>query len=130
MGIAEVMAAHAEPPGTTPKRESQLNPTLTKKMLLLFIVGDILGGGIYARTGEVAGEIGGAIWTGVAGAAGRAAVTGPSYAAPRAAVPLCPRRPVRRSPPPARRPPLLHPQGLQGAAADLRRRLRGDVLRP
>ena len=35
-------------------------------MLLLFIVGDILGGGIYAGTGEVAGEIGGAIWTGFA----------------------------------------------------------------
>src|SRR3954467_3931214 len=75
MGIAEVMAAHAEPPGTTPKRESQLNPTLTKKMLLLFIVGDILGGGIYARTGEVAGKIGGAIWTGFALAALVAAFT-------------------------------------------------------
>ncbi|HEX6025430.1 MAG TPA: APC family permease [Solirubrobacter sp.] len=49
-------------------------------MLLLFIVGDILGGGIYARTGEVAGEIGGAIWTGFALAAIVAAFTAASYA--------------------------------------------------
>jgi amino acid transporter len=61
-------------------RESQLTPTLTRRMLLLFIVGDILGGGIYARTGEVAGEIGGAIWTGFALAAVIAAFTAASYA--------------------------------------------------
>ena len=29
------------------------------KLLLLFIVGDILGTGVYALTGEVAGEVGG-----------------------------------------------------------------------
>src|SRR3954451_23799543 len=60
--------------------ESQLSPTLTRRMLLLFIVGDILGGGIYARTGEVAGEIGGAIWTGFAVAAVVAAFTAASSA--------------------------------------------------
>jgi amino acid transporter len=60
--------------------DRRLSPTLTKKMLLLFIVGDILGGGIYARTGEVAGEIGGAIWTGFALAAVIAAFTAASYA--------------------------------------------------
>jgi amino acid transporter len=77
------MAAHAEtfPAGSSPaERESKLTPTLTKRMLLLFIVGDILGGGIYARTGEVAGEIGGAIWTGFALAAVIAAFTAASYA--------------------------------------------------
>ena len=73
------MAAHAEALPTTP-RESQLSPTLTKKMLLLFIVGDILGGGIYARTGEVAGEVGGALWTGFALAGVIAAFTAASYA--------------------------------------------------
>ncbi|GAA3143304.1 APC family permease [Nonomuraea salmonea] len=31
-------------------------------LLLLFIVGDILGTGIYALTGQVAGEVGGAAW--------------------------------------------------------------------
>jgi amino acid transporter len=77
------MAAHAESLPILPgagERESKLTPTLTKKMLLLFIVGDILGGGIYARTGEVAGEIGGAIWTGFALAAVIAAFTAASYA--------------------------------------------------
>ena len=32
------------------------------KLLLLFIVGDILGTGVYALTGSVAGEVGGAAW--------------------------------------------------------------------
>jgi APA family basic amino acid/polyamine antiporter len=76
------MAAHAEslPSAAREGRESSLSPTLTRKMLLLFIVGDILGGGIYARTGEVAGEIGGAIWTGFALAGVIAAFTAASYA--------------------------------------------------
>jgi amino acid transporter len=74
------MAAHAESISTPADRPSELKPTLTKKMLLLFIVGDILGGGIYARTGEVAGEIGGAIWTGFVLAAIIAAFTAASYA--------------------------------------------------
>ncbi|PVZ94890.1 amino acid permease [Amnibacterium flavum] len=32
------------------------------KLLLLFIIGDILGTGIYALTGQVAAEVGGAAW--------------------------------------------------------------------
>src|SRR6186997_2224403 len=32
------------------------------KLLLLFIIGDILGTGVYALTGQVAGEAGGASW--------------------------------------------------------------------
>ena len=73
------MAAHAEP-SSAAQRDSPLDSAITKKMLLLFIIGDILGGGIYARTGEVAGEIGGAIWTGFALAAIVAAFTAASYA--------------------------------------------------
>jgi basic amino acid/polyamine antiporter, APA family len=42
---------------------SPLRPAITKPMLLLFVIGDILGGGIYALVGEVGGEVGGAIWT-------------------------------------------------------------------
>jgi APA family basic amino acid/polyamine antiporter len=74
------MAAHAESTALPGEKDTDLNPTLTRKMLLLFIVGDILGGGIYARTGEVAGEIGGAIWTGFALAAVIAVFTAASYA--------------------------------------------------
>ena len=84
--IAGYGGVHGRPRRTAPapsrrESDSQLAPTLTKKMLLLFIVGDILGGGIYARTGEVAGEIGGAIWTGLrCSPASIAAFTAASYA--------------------------------------------------
>lgn len=49
-------------------------------MLLFFIVGDILGGGIYALAGEVGAETGGAIWTGFLAAFILAALTACSYA--------------------------------------------------
>ncbi|NHC13787.1 APC family permease [Motilibacter deserti] len=39
-----------------------LKRVMGRRMLLLFIVGDILGAGIYTLTGKVAGEVGGAIW--------------------------------------------------------------------
>src|SRR3712207_6323846 len=35
----------------------------SRPMLLFFILGDILGAGIYALVGAVAGEVGGAVWT-------------------------------------------------------------------
>lgn len=41
---------------------TELKRVLGPKLLLLFIVGDILGTGIYALTGVVAGEVGGAVW--------------------------------------------------------------------
>src|SRR4026209_1349830 len=42
--------------------EPDLNRVMGPKLLLLFIVGDILGTGVYALTGAVAGEVGGASW--------------------------------------------------------------------
>src|SRR5689334_7243917 len=42
--------------------EPQLRRVMGPGLLLLFIVGDILGTGVYALTGEVAGEVGGAAW--------------------------------------------------------------------
>ena len=39
-----------------------LRRVMGPKLLLLFIVGDILGTGIYALTGQVAEEVGGAAW--------------------------------------------------------------------
>ncbi|MEU3076315.1 APC family permease [Streptomyces laurentii] len=47
--------------------------------LLLFIVGDILGTGIYALTGQVAGEVGGAAWLPFVIAFAVALVTASSY---------------------------------------------------
>ena len=51
-------------PRTEPATDGQ--PTLKRVMgpglLLLFIVGDVLGTGIYALTGTVAAEVGGVVW--------------------------------------------------------------------
>jgi amino acid transporter len=49
-------------------------------MLLLFVVGDMVGGGIYALVGEVGGRVGGALWTGFALALFLALFTAGSYA--------------------------------------------------
>ena len=40
-----------------------LRPAITRPMLTVFVIGDVLGAGIYALVGEVGGEVGGAIWT-------------------------------------------------------------------
>src|SRR5687767_15551979 len=46
----------------TVEQQPELRRVLGPKLLLLFIVGDILGTGVYALTGSVAGEVGGAAW--------------------------------------------------------------------
>ena len=61
-------------------RATALKPAITRNMLLFFIVGDILGGGIYALVGEVGDKVGGAIWTAFALAGVVAAFTAASYA--------------------------------------------------
>ncbi len=47
---------------TTPIGQPPLKRAIGPKLLLFFVVGDILGTGIYALTGSVAGQIGGALW--------------------------------------------------------------------
>jgi amino acid transporter len=42
--------------------QPELKRVMGPRLLLLFIVGDILGTGVYALTGAVAGEVGGAAW--------------------------------------------------------------------
>ncbi len=67
--------------GLVPDPEAgELKRAITPKLLLLFIVGDILGGGIYALVGEVGGEVGGAIWAAFALALVMALFTAGSYA--------------------------------------------------
>ena len=44
--------------GPTPDLKRVMGP----KLLLLFIVGDILGAGVYAVTGQMAGIVGGIVW--------------------------------------------------------------------
>jgi amino acid transporter len=46
----------------TVEEQPQLKRVMGPGLLLLFIVGDILGTGVYALTGDVAAEVGGAAW--------------------------------------------------------------------
>ncbi len=57
-----------------------LRRTIGRTVLLLFVVGDILGAGIYALTGTVAAEVGGAIWLPFLLAFALAALTATAYA--------------------------------------------------
>jgi amino acid transporter len=57
-----------------------LRRVIGPNLLALFVLGDILGAGIYARVGGVAGEVGGAIWVSFLVAFLVAALTAASYA--------------------------------------------------
>lgn len=67
----------AEDSGEKPR---SLRRAITGKLLFLFILGDVLGAGIYALVGEVAGETGGAIWAPLLVALVLALLTAGSYA--------------------------------------------------
>ena len=69
--MAEATASTAQPP---------LKRAISRNMLLLFVVGDVLGAGIYALVGEVAGRVGGAAWASFMVALGLAVFTACSYA--------------------------------------------------
>ncbi|MER5181725.1 APC family permease [Streptomyces sp. NPDC002896] len=56
MSTAETAAA------TQPAEEPSLKRAIGPRLLILFVIGDILGTGIYATTGKVAGKVGGALW--------------------------------------------------------------------
>ncbi|MCM2390141.1 APC family permease [Streptomyces albipurpureus] len=45
-----------------PDGDGPLKRAIGPKLLILFVIGDILGTGIYATTGKVAGKVGGALW--------------------------------------------------------------------
>ena len=57
-----------------------LQPAITARMLTVFVIGDVLGAGIYALVGEVGGEVGGAIWAAFLMAGVLAMFTAASYA--------------------------------------------------
>jgi len=59
---------------------SALKREIKPWMLIALVVGDVLGAGIYARVGEVAGQVGGAIWVSFALGLGIAGLTALSYA--------------------------------------------------
>ena len=63
----------------TVEDEPGLKRVMGPRLLLLFIVGDILGAGVYAVTGTVAGEVGGIAWFPFLVAFAVAALTAASY---------------------------------------------------
>jgi len=66
--------------GGAAQAQTALRPAITRPMLTVFVVGDVLGAGIYALVGEVAGKVGGAIWTSSLAAGVLAACTAAAYA--------------------------------------------------
>ncbi|SCE93271.1 APC family permease [Micromonospora mirobrigensis] len=71
---ADARAVQADERGTTLKR------AISGRLLYLFILGDVLGAGIYALVGEMAAEAGGMIWLPLAVALLLALLTAASYA--------------------------------------------------
>ncbi len=66
--------------GASEQEQGGLRRVVSKPLLVFFILGDILGGGIYALVGEVGGEVGGAIWLAFLVALLLASLTAASYA--------------------------------------------------
>ncbi len=56
------MSSTATDPVDVNGPEPDLKRVMGPKLLLLFIVGDILGAGVYAVTGRLAGQVGGIAW--------------------------------------------------------------------
>lgn len=58
---------------------TSLARTVSGRLLFVFILGDVLGAGVYALVGEMAGEVGGAVWVPLLVALGLALLTAGSY---------------------------------------------------
>src|SRR3954466_10615192 len=59
------MEAATAPVGAAPASASSsegLKRAISRNMLLLFVIGDVLGAGIYALVGTIGDRVGGAIW--------------------------------------------------------------------
>lgn len=72
-------ATEAEQQDVNGPETTDLKRVLGPKLLLLFIVGDILGAGVYAVTGKIAGQVGGIAWLPFLVAFAVATVTAFSY---------------------------------------------------
>jgi amino acid transporter len=65
--------------GSADGQPTELRRVLGPGLLLLFIIGDILGAGVYAVTGDIAGEVGGVAWLPFVVACAIATLTAFSY---------------------------------------------------
>src|SRR4051794_16814013 len=65
---------------TTTSAPTGLRRAVTGRLLFLFILGDVLGAGVYALVGVLADEAGGMVWLPLLVALGMALLTASSYA--------------------------------------------------
>ena len=75
--MTELQAAEAP---STAERSEDLARAITAPLLFFFVLGDVLGSGIYALVGTMAGQVGGAFWVSFAVGVGAAMLTGFAYA--------------------------------------------------
>ena len=59
---------------------SELKRSITGRLLFFYVLGDVLGSGVYVLIGLVAGAVGGAFWIAFAAGVTVAAITGLAYA--------------------------------------------------
>jgi amino acid transporter len=69
--------SHDPVPGAT---DSELKRSITGRLLFFYVLGDVLGSGIYVLIGAVAGAVGGAFWIAFAVGVSIATITGLAYA--------------------------------------------------
>lgn len=74
------MTSQPAPTPATDGADGGLRRAIGGPMLIVFIVGDILGAGIYALVGKLAGHVGGMVWLPLAIGFAVAALTAGSYA--------------------------------------------------
>lgn len=74
------MTTATSAPTDTPADDSGLKRAISGRLLFFFILGDVLGAGIYALVGEVAGRTGGAAWAAFLVALILAVLTATAYA--------------------------------------------------
>lgn len=67
-------------PATGAEPESELKRSITGRLLYFYVLGDVLGSGIYVLIGAVAAAVGGAFWIAFAIGVSVAAITGLAYA--------------------------------------------------
>jgi len=73
------MSSHAaiEPAGAP---QGELTRSITGRLLFFYVLGDVLGSGVYVLIGLVAGAVGGAFWIAFAAGVALATITGLAYA--------------------------------------------------
>jgi APA family basic amino acid/polyamine antiporter len=68
------------PTEAAPGADPPLKRAISRNMLLLFVVGDVVGGGIYTLVGKVGAEVGGLVWLPMGVALALALLTATAYA--------------------------------------------------